>query len=452
MNKFAKRTAAALLSQVLLLSAAAYAEAPAAEAPAEETAAVELADDAPVMTVNGRVFTVFDFKGAANYLYSNQFTQSPTDYSLAYNFLLQDEMCRYGISKLGLDQFTEEEEAAFAANAQTEWDSAVESYINYYKTGSETEEEMAALKESANVYWTSMGYTLEDFAQELKMGETYERLRNHIITTYGLEVSREEVENQFASLVEEDKSVFEENPVMYEVYQNYYQYDSLYIPNGYRGVLQILLAVDETLLNDYTTKLSAYESQQTAAAAGTAETDGTETGVTVTLEEVEAAREAALASVQDTIDQIYTRLENGESFISLIPEYNIDPGMQSEEYLASGYLVHKDSVIYDPAFISAAFDENMTAVGGVSAPSLGQYGVYIVYYLRDAGGPVELTDSLYENLENDITNTRLSQKLGELITVWQAESDITYEAETFTALTGLQVVDGQVVLPESEAQ
>ena len=43
MNKFAKRTAAALLSQVLLLSAAAYAEAPAAEAPAEETAAVELA-------------------------------------------------------------------------------------------------------------------------------------------------------------------------------------------------------------------------------------------------------------------------------------------------------------------------------------------------------------------------------------------------------------------------
>ncbi|MBQ6540482.1 MAG: hypothetical protein IJL71_05605, partial [Oscillospiraceae bacterium] len=300
------------------------------------------------------------------------------------------------------------------------------------------------------------GYTLEDFAEELKMGETDKRLRDYIITTYGLEVSREEVETQFAALVEEDKGIFEESPAMYEIYQNYYQYESFYIPDGYRGVLQILLAVDETLLNDYNTKLAAYESQQAAAAnpdaaqTDAAAPDAAETAVT--LEEVEAAREAALASVQGTIDEIYTRLENGESFISLIPEYNIDPGMQSEEYLASGYMVHKDSIIYDPAFIGAAFDENMTAVGGVSAPALGQYGVYIVYYLRDAGGPVELTDSLYSSLESDIVNARLNQKFGEMLAEWQSESEITYEAETFTALTGLQIADGQVVFPESDAQ
>ena len=60
MNKFAKRIAAALLSQAMLLSAAAFAEAPAAEAPTAETAAVELSDDTPVMTVNGRVYTVYD--------------------------------------------------------------------------------------------------------------------------------------------------------------------------------------------------------------------------------------------------------------------------------------------------------------------------------------------------------------------------------------------------------
>ena len=501
MNKFAKRIAAALLSQAMLLSAAAFAEAPAAEAPTAETAAVELSDDTPVMTVNGRVYTVYDFKAAAYYLYSNQYTQSPTDYPLTYSFLVQDEMYRYGIAKLGMDQFTEEEEAAFAVEAQTEWDAAIRSYVDYYKTGSETEEELAVLEESAVAYWTSMGYSLEDFAEELKMGEADKRLRDHIISTYGLGVSREDIETQFAALVEEDRSIFEENPAMYEIYQNYYQYESFYIPNGYRGVLQILLAVDETLLNDYTNKLTAYESQQAAAAEPTAaepaaeetaatettaeepavtepaateptteetaaeesaateptaeETEAAETDAAepvVTLEEVEAAREAALASVQGTIDEIYTRLENGESFISLIPEYNIDPGMQSEEYLASGYLVHKDSVIYDPAFINAAFDENMTAVGGVSAPALGQYGVYIVYYLRDAGGPVELTDSLYSSLENDIISTRLNQKFSELITEWQAESEITYEAETFTALTGLQVVDGQVIFPESNAQ
>ena len=445
MKEIAKRTAAAFLALALLLSAAALAEAPAAEDSAVETVAVELADDAPVMTVNGRVYTVYDFKAAAYYLYSNQYTQSTTDYSLAYSFLIQEEMYRYGVAKLGLDQFTEEEEAAFAADAQSEWDLAVQSYVDYYKTGSETEEELAALKESANIYWTSMGYTLEDFAEELKTGETDNRLRDHIVSTYGLEVNREEVENQFAALVEEDKSIFEDNTTMYEIYQYYYQYDSFYIPEGYRGVLQILLAVDETLLNDYTTKLAAYKNQQAAASDAAAEN-------TVTLEEVETAREAALASVQDKIDEIYTRLENGESFISLIPEYNIDPGMESEEYLASGYLVHKDSILYDPAFIGAAFDENMTEVGSVSDPALGQYGVYIVYYLRNAGGPVELTDSLYADLESDILTARLNQKFSELVVEWKAESEITYEAETFTALTGLQIVDGQVVYPDSEAQ
>ena len=461
MNKLAKRTAAALLSQALLLSAAAFAQAPAAEAPTAETTSVELADDAAVMTVNGRVYTVNDFKSAADYLYSNQYTDSPTDYSMSYNFLVQDEMYRYGIAKLGLDQFTEEEEATFKADAQAEWDAAVQSYVDYYKTGSETEEELAALKDSGNIYFTTLGYSPEDFVEELKMVEADKRMRNHIITAYGLEVTRDEVETQFAALVEEDRSIFEENPPLYELYQNYYQYESHYIPNGYRGVLQILLAVDETLLNDYNTKLDAYENQQAAAAdpadteTDVEEDETSETGAeetTVTLEEVDAAREAALASVQGTIDEIYTRLENGESFISLIPEYNIDPGMQSEEYLASGFMVHKDSIIYDPAFIGAAFDENMTAVGGVSAPALGKYGVYIVYYLRDAGGPVELTDSVYADLENDLISARLNQKFVELVAEWQAESEIAYEAETFTALTGLQVVDGKVVFPESEDQ
>ncbi len=461
MNKLAKRTAAALLSQALLLSAGAMAEEaaelPTAEPEAVETSAPELADEAVAMTINGKDFTVYDFKNAAYYLYSNQYASSPDDYVLAYGFLLQDEMYQYGVAKLGLDQYTEEEEAAFLTGAQTEWDAAVESYIDYYKTGTETEEELAAMKEQANAYWTSMGYSLEYFAQSLKMADTDQRFRDYILATYGLDVTKEDVQAQYDALVEEDKSLFENNAMMYEFYQYYYQYESLYIPTGYRGVLQILLAVDETLLNDYTTKLAAYESQQ-AAAEATAAPEGEESGegaeetVPVTLEEVEAARDAALASVQGTIDEIYARLENGESFISLIPEYNIDPGMQDESYLASGYSVHTDSILYDPAFVGAAFDENMNEIGDVSAPVLGKFGVYIVYYLRDAGGPVELNDTLYSSLENDIMSTRLNQKYSELVAEWQSESVITYEAEIFTALTGLEIADGEAVIPGSAEQ
>ena len=55
-------------------------------------------------------------------------------------------------------------------------------------------------------------------------------------------------------------------------------------------------------------------------------------------------------------------------------------------------------------------------------------------HLRDAGGPVELTDSLYSSLESDIVNARLNQKFGEMLAEWQSESEITYEADTFTDL------------------
>ena len=43
--------------------------------------------------------------------------------------------------------------------------------------------------------------------------------------------------------------------------------------------------------------------------------------------------------------------------------------MLNTDNLRDGYPVHKESIVYDPAFTSAAFSDRMNRVGDVSNPS-----------------------------------------------------------------------------------
>ena len=53
-----------------------------------------------------------------------------------------------------------------------------------------------------------------------------------------------------------------------------------------------------------------------------------------------------------------------EEFAALIKEYGEDPGMTDEARLQTGYQVHKDSVVYDPAFTAGAFSEKIFSLDG----------------------------------------------------------------------------------------
>ena len=105
-----------------------------------------------------------------------------------------------------------------------------------------------------------------------------------------------------------------------------------YVPSGYRGVSHILLDVDDTLMETYTNLLATYEEQQDQIEAGEEVTEEL-----VTLEQVEAAKQAIIDSVQPTIDEINQKLADGVSFDELIQEYGTDPGMQDAATRAEGY-------------------------------------------------------------------------------------------------------------------
>ena len=445
---------ALLVAILMLLSTAAFGEM-VVENTGDEAAepvesAASLADDQLILTVNGHPILKADFDNMAQTLESYGYSG---DYVTAYSYLLQNELFKYAFEKYGLNDFTEEEKAAFLAEAEQLLEENYQSYVDYFKTSEEpTEEELAELRSQAEAYFRAYGYTADVVAESLEESACYDKLEAYMTETFELDVSDEDVEAAFAAIAEEDKAMYEGQVPMYEFYTQYYGTDSYYVPEGYRGVLQILLKVDDALLEDYAAKQAAYEEQLSGETEDETETEAdAEDGEAaqaspVTAEDVEQARQAILDAARETIDQINGRLANGESFIDLIPEYNIDPGMQNEYYLSNGYLVHRESIMFDPAFISAAFDENMNQIGDVSAPSVGTYGIYIVYYLRDAGGVVEMTDEIADELTGTLKTEKLNAKYGELIAEWQDESEIIYEEEAFTQLTGIGFVDGKPAL------
>ena len=66
--------------------------------------------------------------------------------------------------------------------------------------------------------------------------------------------------------------------------------------------------------------------------------------------------------------------------------------------LKDGYMAHPDSYM-DEAFLEAVFSDKMQKPGDVSDPSLGMYGIYITYYVREVpSGAVDLTDELYSSI------------------------------------------------------
>ena len=324
--------------------------------------------------------------------------------------------------ELGLKTLTDEELATLTEENAAEWAEYVEYYADMFIESEEpTDEEKAAARLSAISYLESYGYTEESLLEDTVNSQWYEKLTAEI--TKDVSVTDEEVRAAFDEQVASDKEYFEGSPMYYEFITMYYGYESYYVPAGFRGVKQILLEVDEDLLNTYLDLAAELEEQ---AASEDEEATDTDTDTEpVTQEQVDAAKAAVLASVQETVDAINSRLAAGESFDTLIAEYNTDPGMDEEPYKTDGYSVSEESILYDEAFIQAAF--SVSTIGEVSAPYVGDYGVYIVQYVRDVPeGAVEYTDEVQATVRETAQANAESEKVNEVVDQWLQESDWYY--------------------------
>lgn len=395
----------ALLLILALVSCAAFADTADTSVPAEETETVEAAEEDPVIaTFEGEPIYRSQLVEYAEILYSNGIIEYETDYDTTLEYIISVyHVVTRKASELGLDVFTEEEEAALWAEAEAEMEACYAEYINYF--GGTEDADTEALHEEAVAFYESYGYTVESEFENIRSQEVYNRIANVI----DAEPTEEQIMALYNQQGELEKGYFESDIYSYEVYTNQYGYESNYVPEGYRGVIQILIQFDGDAMTAY---------KEAIAAEGATE------------EEIAAAKEALLATRADDINDIYTRLEAGEAFETLIGEYNADPGMSGDN-LKEGYMVHRDSVMWDPAFTDAAFAENMTEPGCWSEPSIGTYGAYIVYYLRDVPGGIKpISDDTYQQIRDYL----VSEKIYSQLVLWSNDYEIVYNGEALAEL------------------
>ncbi|MBE0601387.1 MAG: hypothetical protein IH607_06330, partial [Firmicutes bacterium] len=332
--------------------------------------------DDVVATVNGENITGADvltsYEHVVNYYGEPDAQSVELYYAVAMEESISLNLIKQTAAKLGVDQYTQEELDALYATSDSEWQYALDNYVsyNYALTDESTQEERDAAYADAASYYTAMGYSQDILRESYLDNETFERVKNEL--SKDVAVTDDEVQAYYDDAVAADKSIYEFDIDAYENQMLMFQYgyadqEPWFRPEGYRYIKHILLAVDETLMAEYTDLLARYEEQMddtedtedTADATATEDTaaDAQATAAPVTAEDIDAAKAAIIASVQATIDEINQKIADGVSFDDLIAAYGTDPGMTGGDY-PNGYEVALASYSFVPEFISAAFSVN----------------------------------------------------------------------------------------------
>lgn len=369
-------------------------------ATAEEATIAEPAETNPVIaTLRDYTVTLEDVTYYAQQLYSEGMIQSATDYAAALDYLLiYNALPTIIVEEKGVENLLSAERIEeLYEEAKVNYENEINSYIAYYYGSDISEEDHAYLYDLVVAAYAEQGFPLEEYQKDYLTGEAF----GAYFDTFTFDITEEKVLEVFNDFAATDKDLFEGDIVTYEYYTNYYGYSALYQPAGYRGITHILIDADADALTAYAE----------AAEGGDAD-------------EIESAKNAVIESCKEKLDEIYGKIEAGESFESLINEYNTDPGMSGDN-LKNGYAVHKDTVVFMQEFTDGAFSEKMQKVGDVSDPVVTSYGVHILYYLRDIpAGNVELTDELYEDMYNYI----LYSEQDALLRQWLSEYGVEYTA------------------------
>ena len=358
-------------------------------------------DDPVLFTFNGtEVYQSEVIRRAAAYGQA-QLISSDTAYDEAIEYMIVNQLVPEArAAELGLDQFTDAELAEINAEAAEYYEQQLDAYVEGMGANlSDSEKE--GFREELRAYWNEMGTTVES-AQET---HRFNKVKARLLETMDVEISDEEIAQVYEEQVQKDEDFFKDNILAYEYFTEYLNSDVWYVPEGYRGVLQILLYADEALCDAYEDAVSAGEG-------------------------VEEAAQAIIASKQSAIDAIYARLDAGEDFVSVMLDYTQDPGMDDDR-IENGYPVHVKSTVWGKEFATGAFSEEMQQVGDVSQPIASKYGVHILYYLRDIpGGRIAMDERIRESITTYLTN----QKRVEILASWADDYDVSYNQDAIDAL------------------
>ncbi len=320
--------------------------------------------------------------------------ESEKDYQAAIDLMIRQQLViELKAKEWGLDQFSGEETEEMRKEASDLFEEMLDSYVQRYAAAASLEDQQALRSELVE-YWGELGTTVDSAYEALQFERMSDRVFERIQTT----VTEDDIQQVYLEQVEKDKKQFENNIKHYEFYTHYHQSDIWYVPEGFRRFIRIVLPVDKALLDNYYLILQEGK-------------DASEQKLSV------------LNSVSETLDTIYAQVKDGESFAAAIKQYSSDP-YEAGNTLETGYLVHRESSIYEKGFLKAAFAQEMQIPGSVSQPAIIKEGVCVLYYVKDEPeGPVELN----EQMKASISTYLAIQKKNTLVEEWVKEYPLKIE-------------------------
>lgn len=329
---------------------------------AKEAAAPTEPVDAVIAKVNGQEIHASDFEPyRQQYLVSYLAAgEDPADAAgtayvedAALTACIQDFLIQQDMQEQGCYTFDEATEAWFRQAGAAAYQDALAQAAEYLRDTLELGDG-ADLEKAALVYANERGVTEERYVQVFR--DEYAAATYNAWLTRDCPVTEEDITAAYDAYVAESRERYGEDVAAFETAISAGE-AVWYQPEGYRSVLQILLPAE---------------------------------------------------GGEKIAEEIYTRLDAGEDFLALLAEYGTDANCKDESFLSTGYSVHPDSILWDEAFIAAAFGEDLTAPGTWSrTPLVSDKGVHILYYLKDAiSGPAPLTDNVREALTYTIYQTR----------------------------------------------
>ena len=296
---------------------------------------------------------------------------------------------------------------------------------------------------------TSIGYTREYFVQNQTASVQREKIREK--AAEGVEVTDEQVQEEFDKRVATQKESYDANPAAYATAENNGT-TNYYAPEGYRGVKNLLIRFSTEKQNEIKELNSAITSASKTLSDAQKQLDtlnGTDTAeydeeskasyeqeiaalnetiatAQATLDESNAKLETVTAEAYDeilaTAQDVLARAQAGEDFDALLEEYGQDTGMKNEPNKSRGYLVCEGLSIYEQSFQDAAMA--LAKVGDVSAELVKtSYGYHILQYATDVTpGAVELTEEIKSDIYNTLLSDAKDAAYESAVTQWVSEA------------------------------
>lgn len=269
------------------------------------------------------------------------------------------------------------------------------------------EESPDASDEQIDAFLEDMGCTPDAYREELELSLKNQRLLNLYCGEIALSDGEALAyyERQYVSVCRER---YEGNIPLFEQEVLLSGGISYYIPEGYRRIKHIVMALPEEIAD----RLSAMQSGSTA----------------ISKDAWQALQEAAGEAMKPKTDAIYQALADGESFESQMALYSYDTGVAPED---AGYLLHADSVLWDEGFLKAALA--LEHPGDVSEPVVTPAGIHIILYAGDEpAGALALTKEQQELLEQEALADKQTQELEALVSRHRSDYEIETHPEWLT--------------------